>query len=131
MAPLTLPAARELGRFLVAGLVNTSFSYCVYALCLWLGIAYPIANLAAMIAGVLIGFVTQGHFVFRKFEARRFPVFIIWWLALWGLKVLVIGALLPMVGGNAYVAGAIALFIIVPISFVVQKHLVFGGGSGQ
>lgn len=131
MAPLRLLPAGELKRFVTAGVFNTGFSYGVYALCLWLGIAYPLANLAAMVAGVLIGFVTQGHFVFRRLEGRRFPRFLLSWLALWGLNVLLIRLLLPLMQDNAYLAGALALCIIVPLSFLVQKHLVFGGGSGR
>ena len=131
MAPLRLPPAAELKRFVMAGVFNTAFSYGVYALGLWLGMAYPLANLAAMVAGVLIGFVTQGHFVFRRLEGWRFPRFLLSWLALWGLNVLLIRLLLPLTAMNAYLAGALALCVIVPLSFVVQKHLVFGGGSGR
>jgi putative flippase GtrA len=131
VAALKLPPAGQASRFLAAGLVNTAFSYGVYAACLWLGIAYPLANLAAMIGGVLIGFVTQGHFVFRRLEGRRFPSFVLSWLALWGLNVLLISLLLPLTRDNAYLAGAIALAVIVPLSFLIQKHLVFGGGSGR
>ena len=131
MAPLNRPATGEIARFIIAGGVNTGFSYAVYAACLWLGLAYPLANLAAMVAGVLIGFVTQGHFVFRTLEGRRFPAFILTWLGLWGLNVLLIRLLLPAASGNAYLAGALALAIIVPLSYLIQKHLVFGGGSGR
>lgn len=131
MAPLKLPAAGEITRFIVAGGVNTGFSYGIYALCLWLGLAYPLANLAAMVAGALMGFVTQGHFVFRNLEGRRFPAFILTWLALWALNVLLIRLLLPVAGDNAYLAGALALVVIVPLSYLIQKHLVFGGGSGR
>lgn len=131
MAPLKRQTAGELVRFILAGGVNTGFSYAVYAACLWLGIAYPLANLAAMVAGVLIGFLTQGHFVFRALERRRFPAFILTWLGLWGLNVLLIRFLLPVASGNAYLAGALALAIIVPLSYLIQKHLVFGGGSGR
>lgn len=131
MAPLNLPPFGEVKRFLLAGVVNTGFSYCIYALFLWLGLAYPLANFSAMAGGLLMGFVTQGHFVFRKFEARRFPIFVLSWLALWGLNVFLIATLLPYTGGNAYVAGAIAMVFIVALSFIVQKHLVFGGGSGR
>ena len=84
-----------------------------------------------MVAGVLIGFLTQGHFVFRALERRRFPAFILTWLGLWGLNVLLIRLLLPVASGNAYLAGALALAIIVPLSYLIQKHLVFGGGSGR
>ena len=131
MAPLKLPPAGELRRFVTAGVFNTGLSYGVYALCLWLGLPYPLANLAAMVAGVLVGFLTQGHFVFRRLEGWRFPRFALSWLALWGLNVLLIRLLLPLTAMNAYLAGAVALCVIVPLSFVVQKHLVFGGGSGR
>jgi hypothetical protein len=50
---------------------------------------------------------------------------------LWGLNVMLIGLLLPFTRDNAYAAGAIALIMIVPLSFIVQKYLVFGGGSGR
>lgn len=129
LVPLNLPPAGQLTRFVAAGLFNTGLSYAVYALLLWLGIAYPIANFIAMASGLLIGFLTQGHFVFRRLEGRRFPRFVLSWLALWGLNVLLIRLLLTWM--NAYLAGAAALCVIVPLSFLVQKHLVFGGGSGR
>ena len=131
MAALKLPPTAQISRFVAAGVVNTGFSYGVYAAFLWLGISYPLANLAAMIAGVLLGFMTQGHFVFRRLEGRRFPSFVLSWLALWGLNVLLIGLLLPFTRESAYLAGATALSVIVPLSFLVQKHLVFGGGSDR
>jgi putative flippase GtrA len=131
MSGAALPPVSQLVRFVIAGTVNTAFSYGVYALFLWLGLSYPLANLASMILGVMLGFVTQGHFVFRKMETRRFPRFVASWLVMWAVNVAVIAALMPVVNHNAYVAGALALCVIVPLSFVVQRHLVFGGGSGR
>lgn len=128
---MDLHPVRQLGRFLVVGTFNTAFSYFVYALLLSKGVSYPLANFASLICGILMSFAMQGHFVFRRFEARRFPAFLITWLCLWILNVGLISLLLPVVAGNAYLAGAVALCVIVPVSFVVQKHLVFGGGSGR
>lgn len=124
-------ATRQLVRFIIAGTLNTSVSYGIYALGLWLGTGYALANLLSMIGGVLIGFVTQGAFVFRRFETRRFPLFIAVWLALWVVNVLLIRLLLPSVNQNAYVSGALTLLVMVPLSFIVQKFLVFGDGSGR
>lgn len=131
MAALRLLRTAELGRFLIAGLVNTGVSYGVYAMGLWLGAPYPLANFLAMVIGVLVGFVTQGRYVFRKFEGRRFPAYVMMWLVLWLLNVALIALLLPAVRGNRYVAGAIAMGIVVSFSFVVQKYYVFAGGSRQ
>jgi putative flippase GtrA len=131
MARPKLTLAGEFPRFVLAGSVNTGFSYGVYAACLWFGLPYPLANFAAMSAGVLMGFATQGHFVFRNLDTRRFPAFLLTWLGLWALNVLLIRLLLPVAGDNAYLAGALALVVIVPLSYLIQKHLVFGGGSGR
>ena len=118
-------------RYLGAGAFNTAFSYAIYAGGLALGLAYPAANLASLICGVMAGFITQGHFVFGKASVRRFPLFAAAWLVLWGVNVSLIGLFLAPCGGNAYVAGLLSTLIMVPLSFLVQKHLVFGGGSGR
>lgn len=131
MAALRLQLPPELGRFLIAGLVNTGVSYGVYALGLWLGAPYPLANFLATVIGVAVGFVTQGRFVFRKLEGRRFPAYVMMWLALWLLNVALIALVLPAVGGDRYVAGAVAMGIVVSFSFVIQKYYVFAGGSRQ
>lgn len=118
-------------RFVLAGLFNTGVSYGVYALGLWLGLSYPLANFLAMLAGVLTGFITQGRFVFRRPEPRRFPLFVLTWLLLWGLNILMISLLLSAVNGNAYVAGAISMIVVVALSFIVQKYLVFADRSDR
>lgn len=112
-------------RFIVAGLFNTSLSYGIYACSLWLGFSYPFATFLSIVAGVCVGFLTQGYFVFRRLEADRFSRFVLVWLLLWGLNVIIIGLLMPLVGRNAYVAGAAAIVPMVGISFLIQKHLVF------
>ena len=123
----TSPHLAQLTRFVIAGTVNTIVGYGLYALFLWLGAAYPLANFGSVLFGVAVGFVTQGLFVFKRFETGRFPVFVLAWLVLWGVNVLLIRLLLPAVHANAYAAGALALIVMVPLSFMVQKFLVFGG----
>lgn len=115
----------EIKRFVIAGIFNTSFSYGIYAFGLWMGLPYPAANLIAIVVGVCVGFVTQGFFVFRRFELRRIPLFAVTWFLLWGLNVLLIGILMTLVDRNAYVAGAAALPVMVFVSFIVQKTVVF------
>jgi len=115
----------QLRRFIIAGVINTSFSYGIYALGLWSGLSYPAASLVSLIAGILMSFVTQGHFVFGRLEFRRFPLFVLTWLLLWGLNVALIRVVLPFVNGNAYIAGAATLVVMVVLSFIVQKYLVF------
>lgn len=115
----------QLARFVIAGTINTLFSYGIYALGLWWGLAYPLASFISLIAGLLMSFITQGHFVFDRFEVRRFPLFALTWLLLWGVNVTLIRIVLPLMNGNAYAAGAATLVVMVILSFIVQKYLVF------
>ena len=131
MAPLVTEARVQVLKFVVVGGLNTAFSYLVYALGLWFGLGYALANFIAMALGTLFSFVTQGRLVFNKLEGRRLPRFVLLWGALWILNVSVIAALLPWVDNNAYLAGAIALIVVTAISFLAQRHWVFADKRAQ
>ena len=131
MAPLVTEARVQVLKFVVVGGLNTAFSYLVYALGLWFGLGYALANFIAMALGTLFSFVTQGRLVFNKLEGRRLPRFVLLWGALWILNVSVIAALLPWVDNNAYRAGAIALIVVTAISFLAQRHWVFADKRAQ
>lgn len=118
-------------RFVIVGGLNTVFSYLVYALGLRLGLYYAAANFIAMVLGTLFSFLTQGSLVFNRLEGRRFPRFVMLWVALWLVNVSVISVLLPWVEDNAYAAGAIALIIVTGVSFLAQRYWVFGGKSSR
>jgi putative flippase GtrA len=107
------------------GTVNTALSYTVYAIGLWFGFGYALANFIAMVLGTLFSFVTQGRLVFNKLEGGRLPRFVALWIALWLLNVGLIALLLPWVDRSAYLAGAITLVIVTGLSFLAQRHWVF------
>lgn len=111
-------------RFLLVGGINTGFSYGIYALLVWLGMGFVLANLSATVIGIVFSFRTQGRFVFGNTDRSRIVRFVVAWLLLWLFNIAVI-ALLARQGLNAYAAGAIALVPTVALSFIVQKRLVF------
>lgn len=112
-------------KFLLVGGVNTAFSYAIYAIALYAGLPYALANLCALLIGILFSFRMQGALVFGNRDGS-----LIWrFAAAWGvIYVFNIGliALLLRVGLNAYVAGAAALPFTSVLSYFVQKRLVFG-----
>lgn len=115
----------QLVRFLLVGILNTGFSYGVYAILLYFGLSYVVANFFALILGIFFSFRTQGLLVFRNRDDSLFFRF----AACWGLIFLVnIGLIyiLINVGLNAYIAGAVALPPITILSYLIQKFLVFG-----
>jgi putative flippase GtrA len=114
----------RLVRFLLVGLVNTAFSYGVYALMLYFGLNYAAASLIALVLGILFSFRTQGTFVFYNSDKSRFGRFVLAWSAVYICNVAFIRTMLAL-GLGAYVAGALALPITTLLSYVIQKHFVF------
>lgn len=123
---LTKALQHRVFRFLVVGVVNTSFSYGVYALLLYVGLEYWLANFGSLILGILFSFKTQGKYVFQNTNNRLFLRFLISWGVIFVFNITLIGWLIKF-GLNAYIAGAIALLPVTVLSYVVQKFFVFGG----
>lgn len=111
-------------RFLVVGTLNTGFSYGVYALLLFAGLDYWVANFGSFILGLAVSFRTQGALVFQNAEKNRFVRFLLMWLLLFALNIALI-ALFIRCGFNTYWAGALALGPIVLTSYGLQRFFVF------
>ena len=111
-------------RFLLVGGINAVFSYSVYAVFLLVGLGYALANLLALIAGILFSFKTQGTWVFNNTANRLFFRFVICWLLIYLCNIGFIRQML-IFGLDAYTAGALAIPPIVVISYLVQKYFVF------
>src|SRR5690242_21327465 len=58
-------------RFVLVGVMNTAFSYLVYALALLVGLNYALASLIAVVAGVFFSFRTQGTLVFGNARSEE------------------------------------------------------------
>lgn len=111
-------------RFLMVGMVNTIFSYGVYALLLFLGIEYKVANFGALFAGIIFSFKTQGRFVFNNADYKSFFRFTCCMMIIYLLNIFIIGKLIS-VGFDAYQAGAVALIPVTLVSYFAQKLIVF------
>lgn len=78
---------RELIRFFVVGVLNTGFSYGIYAVGIFLGQTYIVASLVSIVAGILFSFKTQGSFVFNNASNRLFFLFVANWIAIYLLMI--------------------------------------------
>jgi putative flippase GtrA len=111
-------------RFILVGLLNTLFSFTVYAALLLVGMDYVGANLGALLLGILFSFRTQSHFVFAMHDPLRIFRFTALWGALFLVNIFVIARLMRY-GLNSYEAGALALIPITALSYISQKKWVF------
>ncbi len=123
-ASLPKPLDSQIIRFIAVGTINTAFSYGLYAFFLFIGFNYAIANLLALLLGIVFSFKTQGRFVFSNTDNRLFLRFVLGWAIIYLATILLIGQLVAQ-GLNAYLAGALALPFSTVLSYLVQKHLVF------
>lgn len=125
IASLTQPLRdRQVVRFVLVGVLNTAFSYLVYAALLYLGLNFATANFGACALGILFSFRTQGVLVFRNPAAHLLLRYALFWLVIYLCNIGLI-QLFVLLGLNAYVAGALALPPIVAMSFILQKYFVF------
>ena len=114
----------QFAKFLVVGLVNTAFSYGIYAGLVYLRLNYALANLVALVLGMAFSFKMQGALVFANSENRRIFRFVAVWVAIYAFNIFVISRFLSL-GFNSYVSGAMAIPFSTVISFVAQKFFVF------
>jgi len=86
--------------------------------------SYAIANLIALVSGIVIGFKTQGLIVFRNRDNLLIFRFILLWSIIYTLTIVFIGNLIK-IGLTAYTSGVLALPFSTILSFFGQKYFVF------
>lgn len=111
-------------RFILIGILNTGFSYLIYAVLLFAGLGYQLANLFCLVVGILFSFKTQGHLVFDNPDNRLLGRFILSWALIYFCVIILIGRIIDL-GFGAYAAGALALPFSVALSYLAQKYFVF------
>ena len=124
------PKAAQALRFILVGVVNTTFSYLIYAGLLFVGLSYQLANLLALILGILFSFKTMGRLVFRNTANRLLGRFVVSWAAIYICVIYLIGKIIAM-GFNAYSAGAMALPFSIALSYLSQRYFVFRQSADQ
>jgi putative flippase GtrA len=117
---------RELIRYLVVGAANTAIAYLLFAGFILAGMAYDGALLLALIIAVLVSFAATGRLVFDNRDWRRIGWFIaayavFYWINIGLLHLFTCHGLGPLA------AQALCLPVMTPLSFIVNKFLVFGG----
>jgi putative flippase GtrA len=117
---------QEFIRFVGAGVLNTALSFATYCLGIILGLNYVVANSAAWLTGVVLGFYLNSRFVFRKLGGyRRLLVFFCINVTTLVISITLLAFLIEVFGLNAIVASLITTPIMVVISYLNTKFVVF------
>lgn len=115
----------ELRRFLLGGVVNTGFSYGVYAVLVYLDIAYLISNLTAAIAGTLFSFNVSKNYVFRRGSWRSYGKFVLVWIFVWAVGSVSLVIFIEGLGLSPWLAGLATLPITAGVGYLAQRIYVF------
>ena len=115
---------RQFMLFLAVGVLNTAFSYSVFAVCVWLGLSFALATLIATVLGSLFNFRTTGATVFSSHDRRRFVLFLGMYAVVYLLNIS-LQKLLQLAGMSVYLSGFVALPPCVLATFLLSKYIVF------
>lgn len=114
-------------RFLIAGGVNTAFSYCCFALLMYLiGVKEAAVTLNLIIA-VFFNYNMSAKFVFReeKMSIKQIMKFYLVYFATYPLNLFHLHVTVDIWKWNVYVSQFVTLFYMPIINFLLQRKLVF------
>ena len=117
-------------RFFLVGGLNTVFGYSIFAVCILIGIPYPVAALVATALGVLFNFKSYSLLVFASHDNRLIFRF----LAVYGICYVV--GLAPLAWAKAHGVpilwmAAICALPMAAFAFTLQRLLVFHRPEGD
>ena len=120
----SLLANRQFLRFLVAGGINTLFSFGVNIAVLLVGQPAWLAMLAGTLAGIAFNFFTLGGYAFRDLSARRLPRYLLGYATVYaaGLSAFHV---LQLVVRDPIVCQVLLVIPIAALSYLVMSRFVF------
>lgn len=111
-------------RFLITGTLNSFFGFLVFSCCQLLGLAVNFAIFVGMLSGVIFNFFTTGGIVFRQLSIRRFPLFIVCYLAIYAINVFLFTKLSVFIH-SSILNQAILTVPLALLSYLLMSNIVF------
>ena len=111
-------------RFLLVGLLNTVVGYSLFAVFIWLGLAYPLAIGLATLGGITFNFQSIGRLVFSGAPWSRLNRFAGAYVVVYVLNVAGVALLLGF-GLNVYAANALVILPLALVAYFLQQKFVF------
>jgi putative flippase GtrA len=116
----------EFGRFLVAGGINTAFSFSLYFL-FNLFVHYQLAYWLAFVGGILFSFWLNSRWVFRaEMNWKTFLAFPLVYLFQYGFGAVLLHILVEMLGMSEWWSPLLVIALSVPVTFVMSRFVLKG-----
>jgi len=124
---------KNIGRlinFVFWGALNTGISISIYVILVYLGLNIYVANAFAVFVSVFSGHFFNKKKVFKSQEKRTLRKYILLWICFYAISSLLIFIFVSF-GVDKYLAAVFAGIILVPISYIAQKVIVFLPGQSD
>jgi len=115
---------KQMAQFVFWGGLNTFLSISVYWLFVYLGFNIYVANALAVFISVFSGHFFNKKKVFKSEESHTLRKYCLLWLCFYLISSLLL-MMFVGVGVDKYLAAVFAGVILVPVSFFVQKIMIF------
>jgi putative flippase GtrA len=120
----SLLAERQFLRFLVAGGVNTLFSFGVNVAALLAGLPVWLAMLIGTVAGIAFNFFTHGGYAFRDMSAKRVPRYVLGYAVVY-VVILAAFHVLQLVVRSPIACQALLVIPAALLSYLIMSRFVF------
>lgn len=117
-------ANRQFLRFLVAGGVNTLFSFGVNIAAMLSGLPVWLSMLIGTVAGIVFNFFTHGGYAFRDLSAARLPRYVLGYAVVY-LVALAAFHVLQLVVPGPFVCQALLVIPMALLSYLIMSRFVF------
>lgn len=121
------PQKARFFRFLLVGILNTAVGYGLFALFIYLGLHYALANLVATILAVCFNFLSTGQLVFKQTGGGGIATavrFVLVYAFLYGVNVLLLSVLIQT-GLTEYLAGLLLIPVSATLAYLLHSQFTF------
>lgn len=120
------PTMHQFIRFILIGVLNTAFGYCVFAILIWAGLSPQPALALAFVLGVIWNFFAHARFVFGEGGLSRVPHYVLGYLVVYGFNALALKMLL-----SAGLTSLVAQALLAPVAAVLSFFLIAKALTGR
>ena len=114
----------RIARYCVVGIINTAFSYGVFAILAAISDHYDLNLMVSTILGILFAFGNSRKYVFRSQRSGRFFHYLLGYGFAFLVNLLILNGLLAT-GFNALAAQAVSMPIVIVVSYFINATIVF------
>jgi putative flippase GtrA len=111
-------------KFIIVGVLNTIFGYCIYWTLLRMGLNFTLAILFSTLIGVIFNFKTYGRLVFKNEGNSLLSKFVLVYLLLYFLNVFGV-MLLHRFGIDYELSGFLMILPSAFVGFTLNRKFVF------